>query len=88
MGVGLMIIFIQNIKLSYFIFPTEFCFLAQWWADIDCVLYVDPEDQKYIGKEHTVSVFNHTYEIDWLVAWMMSDRHGIFGVSFKYQMMY
>ena len=59
----------------------EFCFLAQWWCCVDCTLYVDPEDQKHLGAEHCVAVFNHTYEIDWLVAWMMADRHAMFGVG-------
>lgn len=48
---------------------------------MDCTLYVDPEDQKHLGAEHCVAVFNHTYEIDWLVAWMMADRHAMFGGS-------
>ena len=61
---------------------SEFSFLANWWAEIDCILYVDPEDRKQLGHEHCVAMFNHTYEIDWLVGWMMAERHGMFGVSY------
>ena len=76
---------VNSVTYNYYHSLAEFCFLAQWWSDIECDLYVDPEDQKYLGKEHTVAVFNHTYEIDWLVAWMMAERHGLFGVNLSYR---
>jgi len=64
-------------------FISEFSFLAQWWVQADCSLYISPEDQKLLGKEHAVVMVNHTYETDWLMAWMMAERHGMLGVSIK-----
>ncbi|XP_060577352.1 1-acyl-sn-glycerol-3-phosphate acyltransferase delta-like isoform X2 [Ruditapes philippinarum] len=64
--------------LSYALW-SQFSFLAHWWVRADCKLYISPEDQKRLGKSHSVCMVNHTYEIDWLMAWMMAERHGMLG---------
>ncbi|KAL4233763.1 1-acyl-sn-glycerol-3-phosphate acyltransferase gamma [Mactra antiquata] len=64
--------------LSYALW-SQFSFLAHWWSKAECTLYISPEDQKMLGKEHSVCMVNHTYEIDWLMAWMMAERHGMLG---------
>lgn len=64
--------------LSYALW-SEFSFLAHWWVEAECDLYISPEDQKMLGKEHSVCMVNHSYEIDWLMAWMMAERHGMLG---------
>ncbi|WAR07378.1 PLCC-like protein [Mya arenaria] len=59
---------------------SQFSFIAHWWSNADCKLYISPEDQRMLGKEHCVCMVNHTYEIDWLMAWMMAERHGMLGL--------
>ena len=34
-----------------------------------------------MGKEHAVIIMNHSYEIDWLLGWIMIERSGLLGVS-------
>lgn len=38
-----------------------------------------PKDREHIGKEHIVVTMNHTYEIDWLMAWILAERYNIIG---------
>lgn len=64
--------------LSYALW-SQFSNLAHFWCDAHCDLYIDPEDQKYLGHEHCVCIVNHTFQIDWLMAWMMAERHGMLG---------
>ena len=68
------------ISNSHNVGVSEFSFLAHWWSNADCMLYISREDQKKLGTEHSVCMVNHTYEIDWLMAWMMAERHGMLGV--------
>lgn len=37
--------------------------------------------EKYWGKEHAYCIMNHTYEIDWLIGWMICDKIHLLGVS-------
>jgi hypothetical protein len=39
------------------------------------------EDYKYIGHEHVIALMNHKYDIDWLMAWILSERFKMLGVS-------
>lgn len=56
--------------------------MGDWWANVDLTLYIDKDDyDKYWGKEHAYCVMNHTYEIDWLLGWMIADRIRLVGVS-------
>lgn len=32
-----------------------------------------------MGKEHVLLLMNHTYEIDWLVGWMLCEKVGVLG---------
>ena len=59
----------------------ELVFLAEWWSESDARCYVNPADAKYFGKEHVLLIMNHTYEVDWLMGWLMADRCGTLGVS-------
>lgn len=60
---------------------SEFTCVSQWFSNCECVLYMDPEDKKHVLKEHLTIIMNHTYEIDWLLAWIICERYGILGVS-------
>lgn len=41
---------------------------------------MDPEERKYLGHEHIMVIMNHKYEIDWLMAWILSERMRMLGV--------
>ncbi|CAF2092382.1 unnamed protein product [Rotaria magnacalcarata] len=56
---------------------SQFTFLAQWWSQSDCVLYINPEDLEKIRKEHAIVIMNHKYDIDWLAGWIICQRLGI-----------
>lgn len=63
-------------------FRTELVFMGDWWSGSKIILYMNKEDfHKYWGKEHAYCVMNHTYEIDWLIGWMICDRIHMLGVS-------
>jgi len=48
--------------------------VAEWYAGSKLLVYIDPEDEKrFFGKEHGLLLMNHTYEIDWLTAWMITN---------------
>ena len=56
--------------------------LTEWWSGTDCQLVVEEgEDLSNLGKEHAIVIMNHKYDIDWLMGWILAERHGILGVS-------
>lgn len=62
----------------------DLVFMAEWWAKTRLLLYIDKEDlKKYYGKEHGCCIMNHTYEIDWLIGWMLADRVHLLGVCIQ-----
>ncbi|XP_014676006.1 PREDICTED: 1-acyl-sn-glycerol-3-phosphate acyltransferase gamma-like [Priapulus caudatus] len=72
---------IINSKLCYSHW-IQLVFLAEWWADADITLVVDNEaDAKYYGTEHGIVILNHSYEIDWLMGWMLCGRCNTLGSS-------
>ncbi|XP_017128026.1 1-acyl-sn-glycerol-3-phosphate acyltransferase delta [Drosophila elegans] len=69
-------------SLMYYLHYSFYCILvcvAEWYAGSKLRVYIDPEDEKYFGKEHAFMLMNHTYEIDWLTIWMISDKLGVLG---------
>ncbi|GFR67471.1 1-acyl-sn-glycerol-3-phosphate acyltransferase 3 [Elysia marginata] len=56
-------------------------FLAQWWSGSNVILYMKPEDLKYLGKEHTLAILNHKYDIDWVMTWLLCEEFGCLGSS-------
>ena len=66
------------------VFLPEFTFMAQWWAGSECTVVLEkPEDYDLIGKEHNITIMNHKYDIDWLMAWILAERFQMLGVSNK-----
>lgn len=58
----------------------ELVFIADWWSNSKLYIYVDEDvRKKYLGKEHALLLMNHTYEIDWLVGWMLCEKVGVLG---------
>lgn len=77
--------FFAYLNLSSFVFCclfsiTEIVFIADWWSNSKLYVYCDEDvRKKYLGKEHVLLLMNHTYEIDWLVGWMLCEKVGVLG---------
>lgn len=72
--------FLFSFVFLCFAFSTEIVFIADWWSDSKLYVYVDEEvRKKYLGNEHALLLMNHTYEIDWLVGWMLCEKVGVLG---------
>ena len=57
--------------------------MGQWWSGSNCTVHLeDPEDLKMIGREHSIVMMNHKYDIDWLMGWILSERLAMLGVRF------
>lgn len=53
--------------------------LTEWWSGTTCRLVGNEESLKHFGKEHSLVIMNHKYDIDWLMCWMMCDKLNILG---------
>lgn len=54
--------------------------MADWWSECKVFVHMDPDEyKKYCGKEHVLLLMNHSYEIDWLMGWVMCDKIGVLG---------
>lgn len=59
---------------------TEVLFLAEWWSGSDLRVFTSDESYKHWGKEHALIIMNHTFEVDWLMGWIVADRSQTLGV--------
>uniref|UniRef100_U5EUZ3 Putative lysophosphatidic acid acyltransferase lpaat n=1 Tax=Corethrella appendiculata TaxID=1370023 RepID=U5EUZ3_9DIPT len=69
-------------KIGYYLCYSFYCqlvFIADWWSNTELFIYISKEDLEYCGKEHTLLLMNHSYEIDWLVGWMFCEKVGVLG---------
>ncbi|XP_058054168.1 1-acyl-sn-glycerol-3-phosphate acyltransferase gamma-like [Anopheles bellator] len=60
-------------------FYSQLVFLADWWSDTTLHVYISDEDMKYCGTEHVLLLMNHTYEVDWLIGWMLCEKVRVLG---------
>ncbi|KAB7497631.1 1-acyl-sn-glycerol-3-phosphate acyltransferase delta [Armadillidium nasatum] len=67
-----------NYYLLYSIMA-QVLFLAEWWSCSDLRVYTSDESYKHWGNEHAIIVMNHTYEVDWLMGWIVADRSRVLG---------
>lgn len=51
------------------------------WSGSTLNVYTDTETWSKMGKEHALLIFNHSNELDWLVAWALGYQSHILGVS-------
>jgi hypothetical protein len=56
---------------------------AQYWSGCDFNLYIKDEDLKQIGKERTLAIMNHKYDIDWLLGYILCQRISLLAVKNK-----
>lgn len=63
-------------------FCIETVFVLQYWAGVKVMLHAKKSDyENYFGKESVLLIMNHTYEIDWLIGWVLCDNCNVLGVS-------
>ncbi|XP_056635997.1 1-acyl-sn-glycerol-3-phosphate acyltransferase delta-like [Diorhabda carinulata] len=68
-----------NWYLCYTIYSQLVC-LGDWWSQSKIYVYTDKKVfDKYFGKEHAYCIMNHTYEVDWLIGWMITDKLHLLG---------
>lgn len=81
----LSVYFLQSLFISIIdilLLIVDILFMPEWLTDTKLMVYADPSDfKKYFGKEHSFCIMNHTYEIDWLINWMLCSKIGCLGVS-------
>jgi len=59
----------------------QLLYLAEWWSSSTCAVYTDDETWAKLGKEHAILLLNHSYEVDWLISWLMCDQIRVLGCS-------
>ncbi|EDV95770.1 1-acyl-sn-glycerol-3-phosphate acyltransferase gamma [Drosophila grimshawi] len=72
-------------KLANYPCYSFFCQLVavvEWYGGGRVRVFMDAETERlYAGKEHGFMLMNHSYEIDWLVGWMLLDKLTLLGNS-------
>lgn len=48
--------------------------MAEWWSGSRLKVWGTDEDLDALLKDHHMCVMNHSYEVDWLVCWMVCDQ--------------
>lgn len=56
-------------------------FVIDFWSNSELIVYCKPEDLAYIGREHNFTLINHSYEIDWLVGWLLIEKFHSLGCT-------
>lgn len=68
-----------NYYLCYSLYSLLVC-LVDWWSGTKLYIYAKRDEfDKYFGKEHAYCVMNHTYEVDWIMGWMVTERLRMLG---------
>ncbi|XP_037906564.1 1-acyl-sn-glycerol-3-phosphate acyltransferase gamma-like [Hermetia illucens] len=70
-------------RLMYYLCYSFYCqlvFVTDWWSNSKLYVYADEDVmKKYAGHEHVLLLMNHTYEIDWLMGWVLCEKVGVLG---------
>lgn len=54
--------------------------VTEWCSNLKFkVYYKDEETMKEFGQKSAIVIANHRYDVDWLAAWMLSDKLGTLG---------
>lgn len=56
-------------------------FLAEWWSSSTCAIYTDDDTWSQLGKEHAILLLNHSYEVDWVMSWVMCEQIRVLGAT-------
>ncbi|KAG7168072.1 1-acyl-sn-glycerol-3-phosphate acyltransferase delta-like [Homarus americanus] len=63
---------------------SQVLFLAEWWSGSEIRVFTSDEAYQMWGKEHALIIMNHTYEVDWLMGWIVADRSHTLGKMMQY----
>ncbi|XP_064473196.1 1-acyl-sn-glycerol-3-phosphate acyltransferase delta-like [Ornithodoros turicata] len=64
-------------KMNYYFIYTSWSHLvalSQWWSGTRIRVWGTKEDLYNLLKEHHLVLMNHTYEVDWLMCWIICDQ--------------
>lgn len=67
-----------NCHLNYTIW-SQLVFIAEWWSGSELRVYADPLTIKSLSTEKGLVISNHTYEVDWIMGWVLADRCELLG---------
>ena len=52
----------------------EIVFIGEWWSSSSCAILTDDETWSKMGKEHAIVIMNHSFEVDWLMGWLVCEQ--------------
>ncbi|XP_046438320.1 1-acyl-sn-glycerol-3-phosphate acyltransferase gamma-like isoform X6 [Daphnia pulex] len=64
-------------KVNYYllyILWTQIVFIGEWWSSSTCAILTDDETWSKMGKEHAIVIMNHSFEVDWLMGWLVCEQ--------------
>jgi lysophosphatidic acid acyltransferase / lysophosphatidylinositol acyltransferase len=68
-------------SFSILIVFLEAVFIIDFWSNSELIVYCKKEDFEHFGSEHSLVIMNHSYEIDWLVGWLLLEKTGGLGCT-------
>lgn len=57
----------------------EVVFIADVWSNSELIIYCKKDVFDILGKENHFALMNHSYEIDWLLGWLVIEKFGCLG---------
>ncbi|CAG2102137.1 unnamed protein product [Medioppia subpectinata] len=70
-------------RINYYLIYTlesQIVAITEWWSESRVrMFFADEDSRRSHGKNHTLYVMNHRYELDWLYAWMVLDKYNALG---------
>ncbi|KAG5667532.1 hypothetical protein PVAND_015511 [Polypedilum vanderplanki] len=60
-------------------FWAQITFIYDFWSKSELIIYCKDEDFEFFGNEHNLALLNHKYEIDWLIAFVLSEKFKVLG---------
>ncbi|XP_046645108.1 1-acyl-sn-glycerol-3-phosphate acyltransferase gamma-like isoform X2 [Daphnia pulicaria] len=71
-------------KVNYYllyILWTQIVFIGEWWSSSTCAILTDDETWAKMGKEHAIVIMNHSFEVDWLMGWLVCEQSRLLASS-------
>ncbi|EFX74227.1 hypothetical protein DAPPUDRAFT_200081 [Daphnia pulex] len=71
-------------KVNYYllyILWTQIVFIGEWWSSSTCAILTDDETWSKMGKEHAIVIMNHSFEVDWLMGWLVCEQSRLLASS-------
>lgn len=62
-----------SLFLSLFL-RLEIVYVYEVWAESEIIIYCKRDDFELLGKEASLTIINHSYEIDFIILWLLIDK--------------